>query len=349
LNRVILLSALIVSALLAAGPALAQDMGDPSPRLVVTPSFSVGFVGDADEIAYSLDAGAAGGIGGVLRREYTYRDYSQLYIEGGLALDIGDRLSTGVITRWALPVDRESVREDDFAGGLLGGRSWRTDTLWGVVDGNVSYDLFDPSSPVSLEPKVGVRWDYWRIWYDDPYNVSAGFNVASPTDTADFYSSTVMPYAGLTFTVKDLRKGMFGGDLVIDAEGGPLAWGRVRHFETRDLGGTRHDTFKGRLTQGYFYEVSLDYTLLTLDFSPKVTGTVGLTGKLSGFHTEGELIGRRAPAGATDEFDYEMDRTLFMAGIRLAVMFDIFGKPAPSPAPAPAPVIEPKLEPMSRN
>ena len=349
MNRIVLLSALLLAALLLAGPALAQDMGDPSPRLVVTPSFSMGYVGDADEIAYSLDAGTAGGLGGVLRRELTYRNYSQLYIEGGLALDIGDRLATEVITRWALPVNNESIRANDFTGIYLGGRTWRTDTLWGVVDANVSYDLFDPSSRVSLEPKVGVRWDFWRIWYDDPYNVSASFGVASPTDTADFYSSTVMPYGGLTLTVKDLGKGMFGGDLVIDAEGGPLAWGRARHYETRDLGGTRHDTFKGRLTQGYFYEVSLDYTLLTLEFSPKVTGTVAAYRKLSDFHTEGTLAGRRAPAGTSDDFEYQMDRTLFMTGIRLAVMFDIFGKPAPAPAPAPAPVIEPKLEPMSRN
>jgi hypothetical protein len=349
MNRIVLLTALLLAALLAAGPALAQDMGDPSPRFVITPSFSVGYVGDASEIVYSLDSGAAGGIGGVLRREFTYRNYSQLYIEGGLALDFGDRLATEVITRWALPVVNEDIRANDFAGAYLGGRTWRTDTLWGVVDGNVSYDLFDPSSPVSLEPKVGIRWDYWRIWYGDPYNVSAGFGVASPTDTADFYSSTIMPYAGLTFTVKDLRKGMFGGDLVIDAEGGPLAWGRVRHYETRDLAGTRHDTFKGRLARGYFYEVSLDYTLLTLDFSPKVTGTVGVYGKLSGFHTEGNLTGRRVTAGTSDDFDYEMDRTLFMTGIRLAVMFDIFGKPAPVPTPPPAPVIEPKLEPMTRN
>ncbi len=350
MKRIVLLSVLILAVFLVVGPAIAQDEGAPTPRFAITPSFSVGYVGDADEIAYSLDSRGGFGIGGVFRREYTYRNFQQLLIEGGLSVDIGKRLRTEIITRWALPVHEENVQANDFTGVLLGGRAWKTKTVWSVLEGNVSYDIMkDPSGPVSFAPKVGVRWDYWSIDYDDPFNVTPGFAVAAPWDTAEFYSSAVMPFAGFTTTIRSLRHGMFGGDLVIDAEGGPLAWGEARHKETRDAAGTRHDSFEGRLDQGYFYEISVDYTVLTLDFSPKVQGTVGLFGKMSGYHLEGNLDGLRTPSMEADGFRLVMDRSLFMTGINLAVTFDIFGRPQPVPPPAPAPVIEPKLEPMGKN
>jgi hypothetical protein len=352
MKRLVLFSVLILAVFMVVGPAIAQDEGAPTPRFSITPSFSVGYIGDADEIVYTLDTGnvGAGGIGGVNKREYTYRNYSSFYIEGALSAEIGNRLGTEIITRWALPANINDVRERDFNGGYLGGRDWKTKTVWSVLEGNVSYDIMkDPSGPVSFAPKVGVRWDYWSISYDDPFNVSPGFAVASPTDTADFRSSAVMPFAGFTTTIRSLRHGMLGGDLVIDAEGGPLAWGEARHKETRDATGPRHDTFEGNLDKGYFYEISVDYTVLTLDFSPKVKGTVGLFGKMSAYHVEGDLDGLRTPSLEADEFTFVMDRSLFLTGLRLAITFDIFGKPQPVPPPAPAPVIEPKLEPMSKN
>jgi hypothetical protein len=350
MKKVFMFSALSLVVLLAIGPALAQDEGGSTPVLRVRPSLSIGYIGDVDNTTYSLNS-ATGNIGGVSERKYMYQNFSQLYLEGVLAVDIGRRFSTEIITAWALPVHDEYVREDDLgAGALLGGRTWKVYTLWSALEGNVSYDLIgDPSVPFSFKPKVGVRWDYWSMSYDEPFAVSPGFAVASPADTAEFYSSAVLPFGGFTASYSGFRRGMWGGDLVVEAEGGPLAWGKARHKETRDLGGVRHDVFEGGLDRGYFYEVSINYNVLTLDFSPKVQGTVGLFGKLSGFHVEGDLDGSRNGVELA-EFRFIMDRSLYMAGITMGVTFDIFGKPtAVPPAPAPAPVIEPKLEPMSKN
>jgi hypothetical protein len=298
---------------------------------------------------YKLDADGAG-IGGTTLREYEYHNFSSLYIDGTLSADFGERLGAEISTRWAIPTSTNDVRHKDFNGPLLGGRTWNTYTLWSVLDANVSYALVKDASVLkSFKPKVGVRWDYWKMYYEDPFDVSPGFAVAAPWDTAEFYSSAIMPYAGFSATFGGLQWGMFGGDLEFEAVGGILAWGKAKHEETRDLGGTRHDVFEGSLDKGYFYELSLDYNVLTLELSPKVTGTVGVFGKLSGYHADGNLEGSRNDV-VLDDFDFEMDRTLFVTGINLAIMFDIYGKPAPAPpAPAPAPVIEPKLEPMSKN
>jgi hypothetical protein len=355
MKRVILLSVLVLAALLAFAPAFAADEGGSSPGLVLRPSISIGYVGDMGDLGYSLSTvRETPALGGIPVREFNYHDYSSLYIDAALAATIGERLGAEISTRWAVPTHTDELNQEDYhvvPPSHSGGRTWEARTLWSVTDVNVSYALVkDASILKSFAPKVGVRWDYWDIEGDDPFDRHGAIVVYAPSDTMEFYASTVMPYAGLSMTFGGLQWGMFGGDLEVEAVAGFLAWGETKHDELRNSGGFRNDVFEGDLNSGYFYEISLDYTLLTLEFSPKVTGTAGIFGRISGYHATGDLEGTRNAVTGPFEYEFVMDRELFITGINLAVTFDIYGRPQPvTPPPAPAPVIEPKLEPMTKN
>ncbi|MBN2224697.1 MAG: hypothetical protein JW765_08510 [Deltaproteobacteria bacterium] len=353
MKRIVLPSILILAALLVCCPAFGQDEGGSSAMVVFRPSVSVGYVGNIGDLDYNMYTHTFG-IGMTTMYDFTYRCYSSLYLDAGLAAGIGDRLAIEASVRWAPPGNTFHMRENVIIGGGLYGRSWKATTSWLAVDGNISYAVVkDVSIIKSFAPKVGVRWDRWDIDGTHPYDVTSGWAVPSPTDTMDSYVSILMPYAGFSLVLGGLQWGMFGGDLEIDAIGGPLAWGDVHHKAYYNLGIYRRLTMEGSLDRGYFYEVSLDYNVLTLDFSPKVTGTVGLFGRIAGYNAQGTLDAVRVYAPGVQDgplpYKFDLDRTVYATGITLAVTFDIYGRPDVIPAPAPAPVIEPKLEPMSKN
>jgi hypothetical protein len=357
MKKIVLSLLLVLAVLMAITPVFAQDKGGSRPVVVFRPSISFGYVGDAGEVGYSLSTLEIPSVGGIPVREFHYDHFSSLYLDATLSASIGERLGAEISTRWAIPSIINDLKQEEShvnPASYSGGRTWGAKTLWSVLDANVSYALVKDGGVLkSFAPKVGVRWDYWDIEGDNPDNSAhGGIAVYSDSDTMEFYNSTVMPYAGFSATFGGLQWGMFGGDLTFDAVAGFLAWGKAKHDELRNGSiGIRHDVFEGNLDRGYFYELSLDYNVLTLDFSPKVQGTVGLFGKLSGYHATGELEGTRSGFSTAGPYpySYSMDRTLFLTGITLAVTFDIYGKPQPAAPAAPAPIIEPKLEPMSRN
>jgi len=219
------------------------------------------------------------------------------------------------------------VKHKDFFGGaLLGGRTWEAETNWITGDVKASYAIIKDFDFIkSVVPVVGVRYDYWKTKYDDPHKVSPGFAVASPTDKAKFYTSALSPYIGLKATIGGLKTGAFGGDLKLGAIGGWTAWGKVKHYETRDLTGTRHDTFKGDLRgSGYLFdfgEFFADYTLLSFAPSQKIKGSLSAFIKYNRFTGEGGLDGVRVVSGERDKFDFEIDRSSATAGISLAFTF----------------------------
>ncbi len=355
----IILGALLAGALLmVCGPAMAADEGDSPPALVLRPTVSIGYLGSLDGPGYSLRAASdVTSLGGIAFRDFKYEHYSSLYLDIGLAADIGERFRAEIVSRWAVPATVTDLAQTEShpADPTVDGRQWKARTLWSALEANVSYALVkDASYLASFRPKVGVRWDYWNIKGSDPFGVFGPIAVYSPTDTMKYNSSSVMPFVGFTTTIGGLQRGMFGGDLVLDAELGWVAWGEAKHDEFRNNNFFRNDVMKGNLDAGYFYQISVTYTVLTLDFSPKAKGTVALFGNVSGYHAEGDFTGTRTNAagaivGGPFPYAYTADRTLFATGLTLGMTFDIFGKPRPvAPAPAPAPVIEPKLEPMSK-
>ena len=289
------------------------------------PAISVGCLWNLGNTEYTLTARGAG-IGGVTERLYDYKTSSAIYLAGRLPITFGKRLEVAISGSWAIPAGSSDVKHEDFFGVLLGGRTWEAETNWVTADLRLSYALVKDFYFIkALAPVGGLRYDYWKTKYDDPHDVSPGFAVASPTDKADFYTSTLLPYIGLKTTIGGLKIGAFGGDLKLGAIGGWTAWGKVKHYETRDLTGPRHDTFKGRLrNSGHFFDFGEffgEYTVLSFALSRSIQGSLSIFAKYNLFNATGKLDGTRVPAGTFDTFDFKIDRSSLAAGISAALKF----------------------------
>lgn len=307
----------------------AKGSSDNSGWVTVNPAISVGYFSILGATEYTLTA-RGNGIGGVRERLYDFRNSPGVLLAGTLPFTFGKRLEATLSGSWAIPVGSTDVKHVDFAlpkeTALLGGRTWEAETNWLTGDFKVSYAIIkDFDILKALSPVVGLKYDYWKTKYDDPHKVSPGFAVAAPTDTAEFYTSALLPYIGLTATIGGLKIGAFGGDLKLSAIGGWIAWGKVKHYETRDLAGTRHDTFKGDLHGGgYFFdfgEFSIDYTLFSFPLSKKIQGSLSLFAKYNLFNAQGGLDGTRYTSGESDKFDFNIDRYSATVGISAALTF----------------------------
>jgi hypothetical protein len=193
-------------------------------------------------------------------------------------------------------------------------------------DFQLSYAIIKDFSFIkAVAPVGGLRYDYWRTTFDDPHKVSPGFAVAAPWDTAKFYTHSLLPYIGLATTIGGLKIGVFGGDLKLGAIGGWIAWGKGKHYETRDLTGPRHDTFDGRLrNSGHLFdfgEFFIDYTVISLPLSQRIQGSLSIFSKYNLFNAKGKWDGTRVPAGQQDIFDFKIDRASIAAGICAALKF----------------------------
>jgi len=307
----------------------AKSSSDNPGWLTVNPAISVGYLWHSGTSEYTLSTYGPG-LGGVRERLYEFETSSAVYLAGRIPFTFGKRLEATLSGSWAIPVGSSDVNDAEFAMPdeqfYFGGRSWKSKTDWVNGDFQVSYAILkDLDILKALSPVVGLRYDYWRTKYYDPHNVTPGFAVASPADTGKFQTSSLLPYIGLTFTIGGLQFGTFGGDLKLGAMGGWIAWGKVKHYETRDMGGIRHDTFKGKLHgDGYlfdFAEFFIDYTVFSLPLSQRIQGSLSLFAKYNLFYGGGELEGTRMPAGTFDTFDFKMNRSSAVAGISAALKF----------------------------
>jgi hypothetical protein len=302
-----------------------KGSSDNSGWVTVNPAISVGYLWHLGTTEYTLTARGAG-VGGVTKRLYDYRTSSAIYLDGRLPITFGKRLEVAISGSWAIPVGSPEVKHSEYLGVLLGGRTWDSETTWVTGDLKVSYAIIkDFHILKALSPAVGLRYDYWKTKYDDPHYVSPGFVVASPVDKADFYTSALLPYIGLAATIGGLKIGAFGGDLKLGAIGGWTAWGKVKHYETRDLGGTRHDTFEGRLRNSGnlfdFGEFFGEYTVLSFALSRSIQGSLSIFAKYNLFRADGKLDGTRVPVVAFDTFDFKIYRSSLAAGISAALKF----------------------------
>ncbi|MCJ7546874.1 MAG: hypothetical protein MUP30_08640 [Deltaproteobacteria bacterium] len=324
----VLMAATLVSAqtpLLASAKQATVAIGgskDDSEWLTVKPTASFGFRWYTNTL-YTLDAHVTG-IGGVFGREYEYDGSPSLYVGFRVPVTFGKRLEVALEGTWAPSVAASRVTDQDFSalGGILGGRDWDASTNGVTGDLQVSYALVkDFYILKALAPIVGLRYDYWRTTYRDPHHVSPGFAVAAPTDMADFYTSTLLPYWGIRATIGGLKTGWFGGDLNVSLLNGWTAWGKVRHREDRNAAGPRIDRFAGDLDSGsYFFDICADYTIFPFAlFGANVSQNIFL--KYDMFNADGRLIGRRYTSGESDKFDFKMNRSSITGGISAEVTF----------------------------
>lgn len=307
-----------------------KGSSDTSGWLTVEPTISVGYLCNLGTTEYTLTARAAG-IGGVRERLYDYKNSPAIYLAGRLPITFGKRLEVALSGSWGIPAGATELNHNDFAlphkGAPLGGRSWDTETNWVTGDFQLSYAIIKDFSIIkAVAPVGGLRYDYWRTTFDDPHKVSPGFAAAGPTDTAKFYTSTLLPYVGLKATIGGLKIGVFGGDLKLGAIGGWTAWGKVQHEEDRHGSGTlRFDTFKGDLrNSGHLFdfgEFFIDYTVISFPLSQKIKGSLSIFAKYNLFNATGKLDGTRIPAVAFDTFDFKIDRASVAGGISVALKF----------------------------
>jgi hypothetical protein len=143
------------------------------------------------------------------------KDASAVYLAGKLPFTFGKRLEATLSGSWAIPAGSSDVRADDYADPnrlfYLGGRTWKSKTDWVTGDFQVSYAVVkDEDILKALSPIVGLRYDYWKTKYDDPYS-SPNLAVAAPWDTGYFRTQSLLPYIGLTLTIGGLQFGSFGG------------------------------------------------------------------------------------------------------------------------------------------
>jgi hypothetical protein len=305
----------------------AKGGGDNPGSITVRPALSVGYLLNLGDTEYTLTARGAG-IGGVTKRLYDYETSPAVYLAGRVPVTFGRRFETTLSGSWAIPAGSSDVKHKDFAGALLGGRTWEAETSWLTGDLRLSYAIVkDLNFIKTVAPVGGLRYDYWKTKYDDPHKVSSGFSAAALTDEASFFTSDLLPYIGLTTTIGGLKVGAFGGDLKLGAIGGWTAWGKVKHEEDRNGGGTlRFDEFKGDLrNSGHLFDFGEffgSYTVFSFAPSRRIQGSLSLFAKYNLFNAKGKLDGTRTGSfNAQDTFDFKIERSIAAVGICAALVF----------------------------
>lgn len=308
----------------------AKGSSDNPGWVTVNPAISVGYLWHSGTTEYTLQGNIGAGLGGNPGRKYRYETSSAVYLAGKLPFTFGKRLEATLSGSWAIPAGSSDVSMNNYPNRYLitpsSWRDWKSETDWVTGDFQVSYAILkDEDILKALSPVVGLRYDYWKTKYFDPHNVRPNLVVAAPWDTGEFRTSSLLPYIGLTLTIGGLQSGAFGGDLKFGAMGGWIAWGKVKHYETRDLGGIRHDTYKGKLNGGGslfdFGEFFIDYTVFRLPLSQKIQGSLSLFAKYNLFYGSGKLDSTRVPAGVFDISDFNLDRSSAAVGISAALKF----------------------------
>jgi hypothetical protein len=292
--------------------------------VAVKPAASLGVLWSLGNTNYSLTA-HNGGIGGVTERQYKYDGFPAVYLEAKIPVMLTKRLELALSGSWAIPVVDTDVKHEDYAGSLLGGRTWDTKTTLLTANLQASYAVVKNLGILkSLAPAVGLRLDYAKTSYDSPHDVSSGFGAAAYTDSAEFYSSALLPYVGVTAVLGDFKAGKFGGALKLSLIGGWTAWGEVQHEEWRNGGADiRFDQFKGDLdSDSYFVEVGGEFTMFSFALSQRAEGALSLFTKYSFFHAKGELDGvRSGTMSEVDIFDFNMNRSGVTTGITGTIKF----------------------------
>jgi hypothetical protein len=306
----------------------AMSGSDDTRFITIKPALSVGYLLNLGNTEYTLTARGAG-IGGVTKRLYDYDTSSAIYLAGRIPVTIGRRFEATLSGSWGIPAGSSDVKHEDFFGGaLLGGRTWDAETSWVTGDVRLSYAIVKDFAFIkAVAPVGGLRYDYWKTTYDDPHKVSPGFAAAAPTDEANFHTSALLPYVGLTATIRGLKIGAFGGDLKLGVIGGWTVWGKVRHEEDRNGGGSvRSDEFKGDLRNSShafdFGEFFGSYTVWSFAPSRRIHGSLSLFGKYNLFNAKGKLDGTRTGTfSAQDTFDFKIERSSAAVGICAALAF----------------------------
>jgi len=203
------------------------------------------------------------------------------------------------------------LRADEFdpPGDLLGGRTWKSDTTWGTVEGLLGYSVRGRAWIMG-----GFRWDYWHTSLTEPRSATPGFVAHSETDTANLTLNGYVPIIGVAASA--LR-------FTIGALGFPRYYGDFEHAETRNGGGlTRLDKGSGTMNGGYMVEAFVEYCHPVIRMGEHVSGNFSIFGQFNAAEAESTAqFTRKGDTLQSDTFDFTFRRNLYVVGGKIAVNF----------------------------
>jgi hypothetical protein len=276
--------------------------GEKSCAPAPGPTFYVGWMEDRDGTSFTANSDVA--LGGVLSLEHGYANRG-LWLGLGQVVPIKDRFAF-LASGWYLIPSNDNSRE--IYTGIVGERTWDTETQWWFVDG-----LFAVGAPGGFSILAGLRYDYFTTTFKNPRNVVGIPGL--PTDQADVITQNWIPLVGTQMSYA----GSFG-NLTVRAVGVPTLVGNVRYKQTLGAAASRIEA-KGNYNSGYFLEFFGEYS--------KSFGSagVGIFGRWNMAEGEAKLSTDLIGLGGSQDFDLALHRNSWTLGGSFSLAFNMPGIP----------------------
>ncbi|MEE9910440.1 MAG: hypothetical protein K4571_01850 [Deltaproteobacteria bacterium] len=240
------------------------------------------------------------------------------YVGGDFSFSFTDRLNLTVGGRlanaWTTPVMHEQ-----YNGNPAIGRNWESDQQFSMmVEAMLAYAFVRNVSFVkNVSGTVGVRGDFQHIRFKDPSQASGV--VSSVIDKMDLNVGTVSPVIGVTSTFSGFRSGIFGGDIKVGVSASPFALGSVKYEETFSPAGTKVEA-EDNFYRSMMISASAEATVITAKINPKADLMVSIYGQYTRYFIDSE-IEMQATGGSTGDFNFSMQPSMTIVGIKAAVEF----------------------------
>jgi hypothetical protein len=308
--------AIIISLFFLPSFSIAQDQCNVEPMHPCNPcgpgaAIYAGYLISGNPMDFQITA-EENGLGGVTERQYDYSTLSGFIFGGQLQTKLSSCTTAFVSSSITAPIVADLRAEDyDPPDNLLGGRSWKSDTIWGTVEGLLGYSVLGRAWILG-----GFRWDFWQTSLTEPTNASLGFVAHSETDTASLTLNGYVPLIGVAASASRITLGALGF---------PRFYGDFKYAENRNGGGIqRLDKGSGRMNGGYMVEAFAEYSHPVIRMGEHVSGNFSIFGQ---FNTvEAESVTQFSRTGGifqNDTFNFTFRRNIFVVGGKIAINFTV--------------------------
>lgn len=218
-----------------------------------------------------------------------------IWLGADLSMMVSPDMMGTISFGWLFPTDRH-ISIDATTGGHW---EYTTDTQWGVVDGNIAYNLLSWGEAV-----VGFRWDHftsrWELLSDPD------------VDMYNFKLNAFLPYFGL-----QSRYSLPNTQLLGRVIGFPWAPGSMK-YEWQDPVDAQGEVSTQGYEKGYFFEALFACTYQAFD---NTSLGAFVTYNLLHFGATGEVI--ESPGPVSDSLDMSFHRKAWTLGASVSVEFDL--------------------------
>ena len=308
--------AVIIALFFLPGLSFSQDLCSVGPVHPCNPcgpgvAMYAGYLIGGNPMDFQITA-EENGLGGVTERQYDYSTLSGLMFGGQLQTKLSSCTTAFFSSSITAPIVADLRAEDyDPPDNLLGGRSWKSDTIWGTVEGLLGYSVLGRAWVLG-----GFRWDFWQTSLTEPTNSSLGFVAHSETDTASLTLNGYVPLFGVAASASRITLGALGF---------PRFYGDFKYAESRNGGGIqRLDKGSGTMNGGYMVEAFAEYSHPVIRMGEYVSGNFSIFGL---FNTvEAESVTQFSRTGAiiqNDTFNFTFRRNIYVVGGKIAINFTV--------------------------